>query len=257
MNDSIELVEQLSQKSGVDVKIILLKEFNAWKKGQLEKYRNRLPSKLQQKLPKIEAFYKQKWVLLTPLLLSAIIVIILNIWFNLSHYSIKNMTQDEIDNHYFISKNKVVDSDGDVTVDIFSVNGNKLLSGILIHEGRFSTKESDTVFHYSFYPFQNPYHLSRILNLDGDKEPEILFKASDIRNDDFKVYDYNASSQSFDIKTVASFSPKLERYIVELKGYKPKRLSKIFGQFILVFLLIYYVSLFILHTIVSEIKKLN
>ncbi len=105
MNDSIELVEQLSQKSGVEVKIILLKEFNAWKKGQLEKYRNRLPSKLQKYLPKIEAFYKQKWILLTPLLLSVIVVIILNIWFNLSHYNIKNMTQDEIDNHYFISKN--------------------------------------------------------------------------------------------------------------------------------------------------------
>ncbi len=253
IDNSIEMIETLSQKSGLKPLEISTKEYRAWKKGKLAQFRDNPYPKTAAFLKRIEPYYKAKYLLYFPLIVFMLMLITINIWFNWTHYHIKKQTLDSLDNRYFIAKNQVENKDGDKFVDIFTVAGKKLLSHVLIHEHRFGVDESDTVFHYAFYPYDNPFYLSRILNLDNDPEPELLIGPEN--SSFFQVYDFNPQKNSFDIKPLDLFSPHLKWYVQELKG--GKRISSFIGETIPAFAIVFYLLplLLVIHPMVLGMKR--
>ncbi len=254
IDNSNELIDTLAKTSGITPQFISTKEYFAWKRGELEQFRSNPSPKSKAFLQAIKPYYKAKYFFYTPIAVFFALIMTTNLFFNWTHYHFKQKTLENLDNQYFLAKNEHINFDGDKFVDIVSKNGKPLLSSILIHEGRFGADESDTVFHFAFYPYDNPFFLSRIINLDKDKEPEILFSPDGKHGKSFKVYDFNPSTNTFEIKPTSSFANNLSWYTQELKAYK-NNTSYFIGNTLLAYLVLYFLALLIFHAIVSGLKK--
>ncbi|HFC29590.1 MAG TPA: hypothetical protein ENJ44_00960 [Oceanospirillales bacterium] len=258
MDDANDLLKQLKQQSGLEVQMIPVKFYHPWRKGILEQYIANRGIKSKKFLQAIKPFYKAKYLFYPPLIIFTVMIIALNIWFNLTHYNFKKITIEKPENAFFYTQKlpKKDKYDRRKRVDFYSKKSQKrLASDIIIHNERFFGDESDTVYHYAFYPYDNPFFLSRIVNLDSDEEPEIFFKAKDEVNEIYQVYDYNKATDKFDILPIEHFSKNLQRYITELKGYKAFRWSYKIGEELLAYMVIYYVILLFFHSIVAGLRK--
>jgi len=258
INDANDLLKQLKQQSSANVITLSLKQFKAWKNGTLEQYEANKGIKAKKFLQAIEPFYKAKYLFYPPLIIFAILIVASNIWFNWTHYQFKKLTLVNPNNTFFYTKKlpKEDKYDRRERVNFYSQKSHQLLaSDIIIHNKRFFGDESDKVFHYAFYPYDNPFFLSRIVNLDNDKEPEILFKAKDEINQIYQVYDYNKNTDKFAIVPIEHYSKNIQRYIRELKAYKPYRWSYKIGEKLPIILIIYYFILLLFYLIVNTLKE--
>jgi len=249
-------IEDIKNISGLHYTRINNREYAAFKRGDLEDYRSNPYPKYLRFLAKLAPYFKVKYLLYPPLILLFILVVIGNIWFNLTDYQFRKLSTENYSNIFFEIKikNNQDESEKDELADIYLTGTNKIiLENILIVEKHYYSFESDSIFHYYLYPYKSPFYIPRLVNLDNDNEPEVIYKATE--DNLYLVYDFDREKKKFISKSIKSFSTNFYWYIFELKSHSDKRFAYFIQEKYQPTMFIYFLILVIIFSIVSSKKR--
>ena len=222
IDNSIQLVANIEKRSGLQCSTILASEYRAWRRGDLDRYRQDPDKKKRLFINRLSPFFKARYLIFLPIIAFVAFFLALNIGFNWAEYQYFKIAQQPFTEDFITEKESLVKSRKfSDEIDVFiKGKAQPILKNIVVKEG-FCSKEdqkSENKFHYYYFPFQQSYCFNHLLNLDSDNEPEIIFRYdSELQ---YRVYDFDASTQAFIVKPISSFSRMLEWYIniVTLNG---------------------------------------
>jgi len=223
IDNSTQLVRNIEKRSGLQCTTILSSEYRAWKRGDLDRYRQDPDKKKRVFINRLSPYIKARYLIFLPIIAFAVFLLAINIRFNWAEYQYFKIAQQPFSENFITEKESLVKSRKySDEIDVFIKDKTQPVLHNIVVKGRFCSKKNqkfENKFNYYFFPFQQPHCFNHLLNLDSDSEPEIIFRYDSERK--FRVYDFDVSTQTFIEKPISAFSGVLEQYIdtVEMRSY--------------------------------------